>query len=40
MHYPARGSRTKTEKGYIFKSAEFGDVDLKEQRKIQIDIRR
>ena len=38
--HPARGARTKCDGRNIFAGAEFGRIDAKEQRKIQIDIRR
>ncbi|TRY72269.1 hypothetical protein TCAL_03389 [Tigriopus californicus] len=38
--YRALGSKTRAEHGLIFGSSEFGPVEAKEQRKIQIDIRR
>ncbi len=39
--HPAKGSKTRGPGGkYIFGGPEFGLVDVKEQKKIQIDIRR
>jgi hypothetical protein len=38
--YPAAGSRTRSDHGAIFGGAEFGRIEVKEQKKIQIDIRR
>ena len=38
--FAALGSRTKDDRGQIFAGPEFGEIDAKEQRKIQIDIRR
>lgn len=38
--FRALGSQTRAENGLIFGGSEFGQVEVKEQRKIQIDIRR